>query len=63
MVIAHCRRLKNDGGMRKAAAKLRSAEYQRLQNLVDKMRDKDGQEEPERMRDDMSLDPRDTPMN
>lgn len=56
VVMAHCRRLKNDGEMRKAAAKLRSADYQRLQNLVDKIRDKNEQEEPERMRDDMSLD-------
>ena len=56
VVMAHCRRLKNDAEMRKAAAKLKSVDYQRLQNLVDKIRDKDEQEEPERMRDDMSLD-------
>ena len=65
VIMAHCRRLKNDGEMRKAAAKLKSADYQRLLNLVDKIREKDEkdeQEEPERVRDDISLDSQGYPM-
>ena len=62
VVMAHCRRLKNNGAMRKAAAKLKSADYQRLQNLVDKIREKDEQEEPERQRNDMPMDSQGYPL-
>ena len=76
VVMAHCRRLKNNGEMRKAAAKLKSADYQRLQNLVDKIREKDEQEEnlvdktrqkdeqqePERQRNDMPMDSQGYPL-
>ena len=44
-LLAHFRRLKNDGEMRKCAQKLTAAEFVQLQEVVDKTTEKPSQEE------------------